>query len=223
MPVFRLDNKGIITQGFDNPNKIYKDRGGSHTGIDYYLGHKKPVPCDNDGYVYKTYEVGDLDSNWCGVYMLVPTDSPNVFMEIVQGHFIENHISEGDYVKQGTIIGLQGNYGFVYGNYNGKYQRVPVKAQLAGDSSGSHVHESWRPVSLVNKTTRGKKYLKDSSGKKYKYKDKYCEIIYQDNGIKGYIDPKQHTVDINKIRKRKEQIKALVNQIIHKLFSMRLK
>lgn len=226
MPVFKKQSKGIITQKFKNKNDIYNDRGGYHSGVDYYIGHGEPVVCDNDGYVYKTYKVGDLDSNWCGVYMLVPTDSPDVYMEIVQGHFIENKVKAGDEVKAGDVIGLQGNYGFVYGTYKGKFQQVPVEAQLSGETTaGSHVHESWRPIKLVRMKQNGQRYLNDSNGKNYKHNGKYCEVIHNDNGIKGYVNPMDYIYNGSIVEKLKQQVlmKALVSQIIDKLFKNRSK
>jgi len=196
MLTFNKKNKGTITQGFDNRSTIYdKVTQGTHNGVDYWLGHGKPVCVDNAGYVYKTFSKGQLDSNWCGVYTLTQTDKEDILMEIVQGHFIENKVEEGDSVVPDQVIGLQGNFGYVFSNYGGGAMRqVPVKDQLDGTagSYGSHVHESWRPVMKVTERKKGEKYLKNSRGGYYKHQGKYFLQHVNKDHPSGFIDPRDN-------------------------------
>lgn len=185
MVKFKLNNKGRITQAFSNANAIYKDRGGSHTGIDSVLGWNKPVTCDNDCYVYKTITKNQSKENWQGVYMLVHDDGDK-YVEVCQGHFNEITVKSGEFIPEFTVIGLEGNKGFVF---SGGKQITP-EMQEAGDKRGAHTHTSYRPVKRVKRAQGGRYHLLTISGTKYRDSEGYYyEIINQDNGFKGMVDP----------------------------------
>lgn len=186
MVKFKLKNKGRITQGFANVNPIYKDRDVTvHSGIDSVVGWDKPVTCDNDCFVYKTITKEQSKENWQGVYMLVHDYGDN-YVEICQGHFNKIMVKEGQDILEHTVIGLEGNKGFVFSGG----QRITKEMQDAGDQRGTHTHTSYRPVTRVKKVRSGKYYLLTNTGIKYKDKDGYFyEITHQDNGVKGMVDP----------------------------------
>jgi murein DD-endopeptidase MepM/ murein hydrolase activator NlpD len=177
-------SKGRITQRFlQNNVSIYKERGLSgHTGVDWTNGFGKPVKADNAGQVYKVFYGKDRASNWQAVYMLC-SYGHNKYMEICYGHLSEILVKEGDYVKAGQVIGLEGNFGDVF--HNGV--RITPEQQRAGDTRGSHVHESWRPVRIVSSSTSY--CLEDSRGRTYKTEEGLYEIINRDEGTRGMIDP----------------------------------
>ena len=190
---FKIYKKGSITQRVNqNAVSAYADQKMTgHSGVDWWIGHKKPVSSDNAGYAYKVFTPFQLPSNWTGVHLLCPTDDPEVFMEILMGHFIEVGVKQGDWVEEEQYIGKQGNYGNVWGNPEGFMRRITVEEQRAGTTDrGSHVHEGWRPVRKVAKKTKGEFYLFDDRGRHYKDSEgNYYEIIEKNNGINGHIDP----------------------------------
>lgn len=190
---FKIYKKGSITQRVNqNAVSVYKEQKlTGHSGVDWWIGHKKPVSSDNAGYAYKVFTPFQLPSNWTGVHLLCPTDDPDVFMEILMGHFIEVNVKQGDWVEEEQIIGKQGNYGDVWGNPEGYMRRITVEEQRAGTTDrGSHVHEGWRPVRRVKKKSSGEYYLYNDKGSHYKDDEGYYyQIIEKNNGINGHIDP----------------------------------
>lgn len=162
-----------------------------HTGVDYSNGYGKPVVSDNYGYVYKINTPDQSESGWCGVYYLVP-DEKYGWVEVCQGHLSQVLVSVGDIVREGQVIGLEGNKGEVY--YGA--ERITKAMQLAGDKRGSHVHEQFRPVRRVKRPTTGKHYLNGASKHGYtdpqgRYRDKqgmFYEIQF-DNETRGCINP----------------------------------
>jgi len=191
---FIKENKGTITQGYaGNISPSYRTSGRKgHGAIDYDLGHKNPVISDNAGYVYKVFKPFQLKSNWTAVYMICPTDIEGQYMEICMGHLNEVHVNEGDYVEAGQVIGLQGNYGKVYSGRKGRF--ISIAEQKAGQTAGSHVHETYRPVQKTTEVQQGEFYL--NYGKPYKDKDGfYYQVIERDNGFKGYVNPLYFSVD----------------------------
>lgn len=190
MVKFKLRTKGVITQYFggspaSNPTQ-YTVRGQSgHSGIDSQLGWNAPVECDNDGMVYKVFRKENSSENWQGVYMLVH-DKDDEFVEVCQGHFNTILVREGYHILEGTVIGLEGNKGYVF---SGGVQITPAM-QEAGDKRGHHVHTSYRPVRRVSRVKRGEQYLLTVAGVKYQDPaGNYYEIINKDNGFKGCVNP----------------------------------
>lgn len=219
MLTFNLKNKGrpSITQGFGaNATSVYKEGGLlGHSGIDYDLGHGTPVKADNAGYVYKVFQPFQLADNWTAVYMLCPTEDPEYFMEIAQGHLQKVLVKTGDTIRPNQIIGLQGNYGTVFASG----VRVTVEQQRQGITRGSHVHESWRPVLRVKKP-KGH-CLIGENGRKYQDKDGYYyQIVNQDNGYKGHIDPlaySKNPINTNSAQAVETQLRIVLNKTINLL------
>lgn len=189
---FNLWRKGHISYGFGpngkNADKYKATVGKHHSGVDWNIGYGRPIYADNAGYVYKVYREGQRKDNWAGVYLLCP-DKKYGLVENLYGHCSQIFVNEGDYVKEHQLIGLEGNKGEVYSGG----VRITPKMQKRGDRRGSHVHEIYRPVTPVTKTTKGKHYLNGSNGRRYKHGPHYYEI-QQENDMRGCIDPMEFAV-----------------------------
>jgi murein DD-endopeptidase MepM/ murein hydrolase activator NlpD len=190
----------------------YKDTVGHyHTGVDYRNGYGSPVYSDNYGWVYKINTTEQSPSGWAGVYYICP-DEKEGFVEVCQGHLSEIYVKVGDVVREGQMIGREGNKGEVYSGGT----RITKEMQMAGDKRGSHVHEQFRPVRRVSKPSQGKHYLNGESKHGYtdkdgRYRDKkgmYYEIKYQDNGTKGCINPYTYLTE------KKSLLPGVVNKIL---------
>ena len=185
MVKFKTNNKGRITQGFGGNPAIYKSRGAvGHPGIDTFNGWNTRFVSDNDGYVYKTIERHQSKEGWQGVYMLVQDGDD--FVEVCHGHFNTILVKAGDQVLEGQGVGLEGNKGYVI---SGGTVITPAM-QDAGDQRGAHTHTSFRPVRRVKRVNSKRFYLQTAEGVAYKDQDGfYYEIINQDNGSRGCVDP----------------------------------
>lgn len=192
---FIVGPKKRVTSGF-GPGGIgaehYKQTVGHyHTGVDYSNGYGSPVVSDNYGIVYKVNTPDQSPSGWCGVYYLCPDDKYG-WVEVCQGHLSKVFVSYGDVVREGQVIGLEGNKGEVYSGG----VRITKAMQEAGDRRGSHVHEQFRPVKKVKRVKKNKHYLNGSLKHGYsdalgRYRDEqgnYFEIQLE-NEMKGCVDP----------------------------------
>lgn len=164
--------------------------GHPHPGVDYSNGWGSPVYSDNFGIVYKVIKPNMSPSGWCGVYYLCPSDEYG-WVEVCQGHLSHVAVKVGQVVREGTIVGLEGNKGEVYSNG----ERITKAMQEAGDKRGHHVHEQYRPVRQVRKVKSGKHYLNDASGARYRDADGYYYEIIFDNETKGCINPYTFVVE----------------------------
>ena len=206
---FKLENKGRISQEFggsptSNPGQYTNIGLNGHSGIDSMLGYDKPVSSDVNGVVYKVIYAKDSPSNWQGVYIL--TKSGTSLVEVCYGHLLDIYVKEGDNVLEGQFIGSEGNLGYVF---SGGVQITPAM-QRAGDKRGAHVHTSYRPVTQTLKKTRGKFHLTTSQNKTYKDAEGYCyEVIYQDNGYKGCVNPRMYLYKNSVL----ENIKMIMNAV----------
>lgn len=176
--------QGKINQNFlENSVPIYKEKGLiGHTGIDWKNGFGKPVFCQNDCFVYKVIKPGDLPSNWSAVYTIA--EGGGELMEICYGHLSSSVVSEGEVLAAGQLVGYEGNFGDVFSGG----VRITPEMQRAGDTRGSHVHESWRPVVRRKFIEPGAHYLRRKNGSAY-FNKSYFEIIYNNPQTNGFIDP----------------------------------
>jgi hypothetical protein len=184
MVKFKLKGKGVVTQGFNNANAMYADRGGVHTGIDTFLGWNKPITADNNCFVYKIITKDQSAEGWQGVYMLVPQGG-DFFVEIVAGHFNDIRVSEGQSILEHQLIGLEGNKGFVFSSG----VRITREMQENGDRRGTHTHTGYRPVKRVRRVRSGQHYL-NIRGARYRDAEGYFyEILHPNNGTNGMVNP----------------------------------
>ena len=182
--IFNLKNKGRINQRFlDNATDLYASEGLiGHTGVDHSKGYGTPVVTDNACYVYKITRGESNSANWQAVYTIVE-DS----MEVCFGHLSRIDVKEGQALKAGDQVGLEGNRGDVFSGGI----RITPEMQRAGDQRGAHVHESWRPVVMVRAVheMRGVHYLRLSNGHAFSKAHHLFEISYDNPQTNGTVDP----------------------------------
>lgn len=175
--------KGQLTQGFaKNANPYYKGVGlKGHTGEDYIIGWKQPIEAVVSGEVYSTLNFRNSDTEaYRAVYQIV--DTTEFSYEVSYGHLDSTPVSKGQFIKQGEVIGYEGNYGMCYSG--GK--RVTPAQKKTG--RGSHLHFQVRKCKRVKSRERGKEYLRDSA--KYLKRDGYYyEVVDYDNGYNGCVSP----------------------------------
>lgn len=173
--------QGVMTQPFGvNYNSSYKEMGlKGHPGIDYFFGYRKPIVAAVDGKVSAIRKAYNPNV-YSAVYQII--DLEKVSYEVSYGHLCEIYVKEGDYVKKGQIIGLEGNFGLSYSN------GVLVSKEEKATGKGSHLHFQARLCQLVKERDKKKTYLRNSKGYITKYR-KYYEVIDYDNGFNGCIDP----------------------------------
>ena len=202
---FKFKTKGRITQGYNqNATSTYTASGLSgHPGVDWTLGYGSLIRFDNPGYVYKVWKPQEREDNWAAICQLVPFGDD--FMEVTLGHVSAVYVTEGESVSEGQYAGKEGNMGEVYQNG----VRITAAMQDAGDTRGSHVHESYRPVRRVRTVKAGKHYLHNKNGR---YKDSegfYYEII-NENSTNGCIDPRAFDYEDT----RADSLRGIMNALL---------
>lgn len=192
---FKSHKKGTITSPFSD-NSGYRPH--THTGVDWVIGYGNPVTTDNPG------QVAHIDTNgtdgWRAVWVLSPTPSDGL-IEVCFGHLKDIYVRAGEWVEEDQQVGTEGNFGLVFQNG----VQITPEMREAGDRRGSHVHEQWRPVQLVDKKTRGKHY------RPYKHNGKYVEVVHT-NATRGCIDPMDYDVSakellLNELKEQFEKTK----------------
>jgi len=175
---------GTLTQPYGaNYNAYYKSVGLlGHTGEDYVQYHNAPIEATVTGLVYSIRGAKEYNT-YTAVYILAKDDDGKYY-EYSYGHLVPDpKIKEGDYVSQGTVIGYQSNYGICYSNG----VLVTAEQKKKGSGAGSHLHYQKRAVEMSIK--KGKHYLRNSKGA-LKVGIFYFNILNEDNGFEGCIDPK---------------------------------
>lgn len=181
--------------GTNGPNAEEYKRivGHYHTGIDYANGYGSPVYSENYAIVYKIDRPEDNADNWCGVYVLCP-DEKEGWVEICFGHLSTVYVKEGDLVREGQVVGLEGNRGLVYSGS----ERITPQMQRNGDKRGAHVHYQFRPVRKV-KTVKSSKHYLNKNGRRYKdAQGFYYEITYN-NDTNGCVNPYLYVIERNSL------------------------
>lgn len=202
---FKYQNKGTITQGFEeNLNPSYKANGlPGHTGVDSKKGYGSLVEADNAGFVYKVWMPQEREDNWAAVYTIVPHG--DIFMEVCVGHMMSIFVEQGDTVLEGQFIGKEGNLGLVYsGNVH-----ITPEMQDAGDKRGSHRHESFRPVKKTKTVKKGFYYLENKNGLYRDTDGYYYEVVYT-GPMKGHVNPRQ----FDYVDTRADRLRCITNALI---------
>lgn len=180
-----LDFECTIHQGFgDNANDFYRSIGlKAHPGVDEACGYGSEVKSYVEGYVYAVYTPENPASDgYTAVYMLCKT--PLETFEFSVGHLSRVDVVVGQYVKEGDVIGLEGNKGTVYSGG----QRITRAMQDRGDTRGSHRHVQKRPYREVSTISPHRHYLYDAYGIYKTPEGKFCEIVDYWNGYNGCVD-----------------------------------
>ena len=162
MKIYVPLRKWVVSQGFSqNLNTYYEENKlAGHTGIDFdAMGDDKTVYASCDGYVFSVVNKNNPDlMRYRAVYTLV--DDGGVFYELSYGHFFDIYVSEGQHIKKGDKLGIEGNTGDVASGG----RKVTLAEKRAGSLAGTHVHLQLRPLKPVDKREKGKSYLKNSNG-----------------------------------------------------------
>ena len=215
MITFNLKNKGRVNQYFGgsaaiNPANIYTSLGVvGHTGIDTDNGFNSPVPCDNSGLVYKIF-TPDVSSEGYQAVCQIVDDGVDV-VEVMYGHLNTLNVFKGQYINAGDIVGTQGNKGYVFA---GALQ-ITKAMQAAGDLRGHHLHTQYRPVKKVASVSRGKHYLNNINGTRYRdSQNNVYEVLFNDNGYKGCVNPLNYLQNKDTVRDNQLQQISLLQKVV---------
>lgn len=194
---------GRVTAPFAGYSKeVAEQVGNQHTGIDEMTKWKAEWYANNSGVAYKVWR--DRYPQWQAVHQIVE-DETGCYEVLDLGHAIEIFVEEGQMVKEGQPLGLEGNAGEVYANG----RQVTFQERLNGSTDGYHNHRGRRPVNKVKNLKAGKYYLETRQGNPY-HDGHYYEIIHSDNGAKGWVDPEQFKP------KPSRQLEVYVNYLKYK-------
>ena len=142
-----------------------------HSGIDIYTFWGDNVYAAHDGTVLQLKE----DPFGFGRYVRLISEKTDGFYWLTYyGHLSELKVKSGQKVKEGDIIGLEGNTGACVTNKDGVY----VPAQDTGDYAGTHLHFGVYKLSDPTPNTYQRNYGNGT----------YTIIDYY-NGYHGAIDP----------------------------------
>ncbi len=118
--------EGVVTQGYGNTG--FTDLGYSfHNGIDIAAPAGQPIYAAADGIVDTCNSSNYAYGNWCSILHTVDSNSGPAQIVTLYGHMRSYVVSAGQVVKQGDLIGFEGN--------TGNTTRL-----LYGAASGFHVH-----------------------------------------------------------------------------------
>lgn len=198
---YKPHTKGWMSQPFGVNKALYAPLGypGGHHGIDTVNGWGKPVIADNPGLIYKVRQ--NEVTNASDVFQLVHV-SDNFYVEIGTAHYSRILVKQGEYVPELTRLGDEGNRGIVFSGG----RRITPEEQDAGNKAGTHLHTQYRPVQAVRVQIKGRHYLRNNDGTAYRDdKGLVYEILHNDNGFKGCVDPLQYTYKNTMV----EDIKAM--------------
>ena len=153
-------DKGIITQLFGEHPENYKQFGLiGHNGLDMYSRHGDNVYASHDGIIVSVrYNDGGYGWN----VRIVSDKIDGKYIYTIYGHLSKALVKEGDKVKAGGLIGLEGNTGYVLGVYDGTHLHLGLYF-LADPQSNTY------QISFPN----GKSFT----------------MLNYNNGYKGAVDP----------------------------------
>jgi hypothetical protein len=118
--------EGVVTQGYGNTG--FTDLGYTfHNGIDIAAPAGQPIYAAADGIVDTCNSSNYAYGNWCSILHTVDSNNGPVQIVSLYGHMRSYVVSAGQVVKQGDLIGFEGN--------TGNTTRL-----LYGAASGFHVH-----------------------------------------------------------------------------------
>ena len=181
----------IISQPFaKNYNTYYaEDKLAGHTGIDLCaIGEDKTIYASTDSYVFSIVNKDNKDlMRYRCVYTLI--EDSGIFYELSYGHFFDIYVNEGQNLKRGDKLGIEGNTGDVASGG----MKVTALEKKQGSTKGRHLHFQLRLVKPVEKVEKGKRYLRDSKGKFF-LNGMYYERV-PNLGFADCIDPKPFLIE----------------------------
>ncbi len=117
---------GVLTQGYGNTG--FTALGYTfHNGIDIAAPAGQPIYAAFDGTVLYTDKSDASYGNWVAIKHTIPTKSGTSQIITVYGHFRSFKVKVGQQVKQGDLIGYEGNTG-------------NTTKKLYGPERGYHIH-----------------------------------------------------------------------------------
>lgn len=153
-----------MTQGFGENVNLYKPFFGSlfwgHNGIDLAMPYGTPIIAPVDMFISGI----KMSPNGYGRHIVGTTKletflDKKVYYELIFGHLSEILVSVGQWVKQGDIIGKEGNSGFVVSG--------PTPFWASNPFAGAHLHFGIKRWEQIN--------------------DSLSTLMFKENA--GYIDP----------------------------------
>jgi murein DD-endopeptidase MepM/ murein hydrolase activator NlpD len=168
-----------------------------HTGVDNQCGYGTPIHAYwGNEYVYKVLTVqnpANDGSGFTGIFTIV--DDERGCFEFLYGH-CNPSVVVGQTLKQGEVIGTEGNNGEVYDGANGN-TRVTLEMQKAGDHRGAHRHDQARELKKETVWDKNHKYLTDIHGTFFK-DGFYYSIPNYENGYNGCYNWLEKKIDNTK-------------------------
>jgi len=172
-----------VGQGFgQNFNNSYRGLLG-HPGVDEACGYGSNIKSYVDGEVIGMVQPNPKNPNKFPYIQLLCNTQLEDF-EFTTGHVSLISVYMGDKIKEGDIIGQEGNFGKVFsGNI-----LVSEVRKKNGDLAGSHRHSQKRPLYKVKATRSGKRYVHTPGGL---YRDKegyYYEYVFPYHKYAGCVN-----------------------------------
>jgi murein DD-endopeptidase MepM/ murein hydrolase activator NlpD len=189
--------KGSITQWFGENAYIYKPWGlKAHNGIDIVAPHGTPLLAVEDAEVVSVKTNPDGYGKY--IVLMSKTHVSGNYRLWVYGQMSKIHVTVGEEVKAGDVVGLMGNTGFVISGATPFWKTNPY--------AGTHLHLGLR---IVTKNIVGWRY--------HTGMDK-IQVENYDNGYKGSIDPTPYFIEEaseanKKMYKQLLTIQSLINTI----------
>jgi murein DD-endopeptidase MepM/ murein hydrolase activator NlpD len=159
--------EGSITQFFgENPDLYARFGFVGHTGVDVVAPHGEPIMAVEGGIVVDVkYDPKGFGKH---VRILSPTGEQGKHREWAYGHLSAIHVTVGERVKAGEVIGLMGNTGFVVSGATPFWEVNPY--------AGTHLHLQCRIA------------REDNTGWSYPGSNLKIQIENYNNGYKGCFD-----------------------------------
>jgi Peptidase family M23 len=206
--------KCSFNQGFGaNATPLYKGQGlKGHTGVDMACGYGTPVYAFKKGIVYKIIDdkrpANDGSGYWA-VFIIAP-DANGFYCEWQIGHLSKITCKVGDLVEPWTVIGEEGNRGYVYQ----EGIQITKAMQDTGDRRGAHVHWNKKQLKKLTPSERdGQPGMYLSGYGLGNYQDAqgyYYQVLNYNNGYNGSVDCKN---DVDEgFRLVQEQEQKLIQQ-----------
>jgi murein DD-endopeptidase MepM/ murein hydrolase activator NlpD len=120
---------GVLTQGYGNTG--FTSLGYNfHNGLDLAAPAGKPIYAPADGTVANCNSSNYAYGNWCSIYHTVDTNGGARDIVTLYGHMRSYVVSPGQVVKEGDLIGYEGNTGnttrLIYGPDRGYHVHFTV-------------------------------------------------------------------------------------------------
>ncbi|MEM7617186.1 MAG: M23 family metallopeptidase [Pseudomonadota bacterium] len=121
LPVGRPIGKAVVTSNFGYRIDPFKKKRAKHNGIDFVGKYKAEIYSSAPGYVLRAKRNGAY-----GLFVEIQHDNN---MKTRYGHLSKILVKKGDFVKRGSVVGLQGNTGRSTGphlHYETLYKNKPL-------------------------------------------------------------------------------------------------